>query len=160
MRISYKQALLFPAFASSFLLTTAFWFEIVEGLYPCKLCILQRWPHAFVIAIAFFGIISLKKNWMVLLIALSSVSSGLIGLYHSGVEQRWWSGPYGCSNLLNHENNIQNLTTLLLETPVVKCDEIAWSLMGISMAGWNSLASFCITIFAFLCWRKLIIAKV
>ena len=153
MKISYKQTLIFSALASSILLGSAFWFEIVAGLSPCKLCILQRWPHALLIMIAFIGIVYIKKNWILLLIVLSAITSGLIGFYHSGVEQGWWAGPSGCGIQSNSENNIHNLTTLLLETPVVKCNEIAWSLMGISMAGWNTIASFCITIFAFLSWK-------
>ncbi len=155
MQISYKQALILSTLASFGLLAGAFWFEIIVGLPPCNLCIWQRWPHAIIIAIAGIGLVAIKQNWMLLLIALSAISTALIGLYHSGVEQGWWSGPSGCSIQLNSDTDISSLTTSLLEMPVVKCDEIAWSLMGISMAGWNSIASFAIAVFACLCWKKL-----
>ena len=155
MQISYKQALILSALASFCILAGAFWFEIIVGLSPCDLCIWQRWPYAIIIAIAGISLVAIKQNWTLLLIALSAISTALIGLYHSGVEQGWWSGPSGCSNQLNSDTDISSLTTSLLELPVVKCDEIAWSLMGISMAGWNSIASFSIAIFAFLCWKKL-----
>ena len=155
MQISYKQALILSALASFGLLAAAFWFEIIVGLPPCNLCIWQRWPHAIIIAIAGIGLVAIKQNWMLLLIVLSAIITALFGLYHSGVEQGWWSGPSGCSNQLNSDTDISSLTTSLLEMPVVKCDEIAWSLMGISMAGWNSIASFAIAVFAFLCWKKL-----
>ena len=155
MQISYKQALLFPALASFGLLAGAFWFEIIIGLPPCNLCILQRWPHVCIIAIAFIGNIATKQNWLLLLIALSAVSTSLIGLYHVGVEQNWLSGPSGCNNQLSSDLDISSFTTSLLEMPVVKCDEITWSLLGISMAGWNSILSVFIAIFAFLCWKKL-----
>ncbi|MCH1427789.1 MAG: disulfide bond formation protein B [Alphaproteobacteria bacterium] len=155
MQISYKLALILSTLASFGLLAGAFWFEIIVGLPPCNLCIWQRWPHAIIIAIAGIGLVAIKQNWMLLLIALSAISTALIGLYHSGVEQGWWSGPSGCSNQLNSDTDISSLTTSLLEMPVVKCDEIAWSLMGISMAGWNSIASFAIAVFACLCWKKL-----
>lgn len=155
MQISYKQALILSALASTGLLAGAFSFEIIVGLPPCNLCIWQRWPHAIIIAIAVIGLIAIKQNWILLLIVLSAISTGLIGLYHSGVEQEWWSGPSGCSNQMNSYKDISSLTTSLLEMPVVKCDEIAWSLMGISMAGWNSIGSFSIAIFAFLCWKIL-----
>jgi len=154
LQISYKQALLFPALASFGLLAGAFWFEIIIGLPPCNLCILQRWPHAIVIAIAFIGLFALKQKWMLLLVALSAISTSLIGLYQVGVEQKWFSGPSGCSNQLNSTSDISSLTNSLLEMPVVKCDEITWSLMGISLAGWNSISSLSIAIFAFLYWRK------
>ena len=155
MKFSYKQALLLPALASFGLLAAAFWFEIIVGLPPCNLCILQRWPHVIIIAIGFIGHVAIKQNWMLLLIALSAISTSLIGLYHVGVEQRWLSGPSGCSNQLNSDSDISSVTNSLLEMPVVKCDEITWSLMGISMAGWNSILSVSIAIFAFLCWKKL-----
>lgn len=155
MQISYKLALILSTLASFGLLAGAFWFEIIVGLPPCNLCIWQRWPHAIIIAIAGIGLVAIKQNWILLLIALSAISTALIGLYHSGVEQGWWSGPSGCSNQLNSDTDISSLTTSLLEMPVVKCDEIAWSLMGISMAGWNSIASFAIAVFACLCWKKL-----
>ncbi len=93
---------------------------------------------------------------MLLLMALSAVSTSLIGLYHVGVEQGWLSGPSGCSNQLNSDSEISRVTTSLLEMPVVKCDEITWSLLGVSMAGWNSILSFSIATFAFLCWKKLL----
>lgn len=155
MQISYKLALILSTLASFGLLAGAFWFEIIVGLPPCNLCIWQRWPHAIIIAIAGIGLVAIKQNWMLLFIALSAISTALIGFYHSGVEQGWWSGPSGCSNQLNSDTDISSLTTSLLEMPVVKCDEIAWSLMGISMAGWNSIASFAIAVFACLCWKKL-----
>jgi disulfide bond formation protein DsbB len=155
LQISYKLALILSTLASFGLLAGAFWFEIIVGLPPCNLCIWQRWPHAIIIAIAGIGLVAIKQNWMLLFIALSAISTALIGLYHSGVEQGWWSGPSGCSNQLNSDTDISSLTTSLLEMPVVKCDEIAWSLMGISMAGWNSIASFAIAVFACLCWKKL-----
>ncbi len=155
MQISYKQALILSALASFGLLAGAFFFEIIVGLPPCNLCIWQRWPHAIIIAISGVGLVAFKRNWILLLIALSAISTGLIGLYHSGVERGWWSGPSGCSNQFNPDLDISMLTTSLLEMPVIKCDEIAWSLMGISMAGWNSIGGFSIAIFAFLCWKKL-----
>ncbi len=155
MQISYKKALILSALASFGLLAGAFWFENIVGLPPCKLCIWQRWPHAVIIAISFIGLVTIKQNWMILLITPSAISTGLIGLYHAGIEQGWWSGPSGCSNQLNPDADISSLTNSLLEMPTVKCDEIAWSLMGISMAGWNSIASFSIAIFAFHCWKKL-----
>ena len=36
---------------------------------------------------------------------------------------------------------VEELRAALLQQPVVRCDEIAWSLFGISMAGWNFLLS-------------------
>ncbi len=105
------------------------------------------------------GLSILNKTWMLLLISLSAIVTGIIGFYHTGIEQGWWSGPLGCSSQFGSETDISNLTTLLLETPVVKCDEIVWSLFNISMAGWNSLVSFFIAIFSFFSWVHIINSK-
>ena len=155
MEISYNKALFFSGLASLSLLTGAFSLEIFADLEPCKLCIWQRWPHAFIVFMAISGFGIIKKNWMLLLICLFAIITGIIGYYHAGVEQGWWHGPVGCSNRLGSEMDISSLTTLLLETPLVKCDEIVWSLFGISMAGWNSIISFCIALFSLFCWHHL-----
>jgi disulfide bond formation protein DsbB len=105
-----------------------------------------------IIAIMLIGLSILNKTWILLLISLSAIVTGSIGFHHTGIEQGWWSGPTGCSSQFGSETNISTLTKLLLETPVVKCDEIVWSLFNISMAGWNSLVSFFIAIFSFFSW--------
>ena len=159
MEISFRQALLFSGVISFFLLASAITFEFFYDLAPCKLCIWQRWPHVIIIAIMLLGLSILNKTWVLLLISLSAIVTGIIGFYHTGIEQGWWSGPLGCSNQFESETDISNLTTLLLETPVVKCDEIVWSLFNISMAGWNSLVSFFIAIFSFFSWVHIINKK-
>ncbi len=159
MDISFRQALLFSGVISFFLLASAITFEFFYDLAPCKLCIWQRWPHVIIIAIMLLGLSILNKTWILLLISLSAIVTGIIGFYHTGIEQGWWLGPSGCSSQFGSETDISNLTTLLLETPVVKCDEIVWSLFNISMAGWNSLVSFFIAIFSFFSWVQIINRK-
>ena len=159
MEISFRQALLFSGLISFSILASAISFEFFFDLAPCKLCIWQRWPHVIIIAIMILGLSILNKTWILLLISLSAIVTGIIGFYHTGIEQGWWSGPLGCSNQFESETDISNLTTLLLETPVVKCDEIVWSLFNISMAGWNSLVSFFIAIFSFFSWVHIINRK-
>jgi len=67
-----------------------------------------------------------------------------IALYHVGVEQAWWAGPSGCSSNLD-TSDLASLTDALLAAPMVKCDEIAWSFIGLSMAGWHMLASLALS---------------
>ena len=159
MDIAFRQTLLFSGLTSFSLLASAISFEFFYDLVPCKLCVWQRWPHVIIIAITLVGLSILNKTWILLLISLSAIVTGIIGLYHTGIEQGWWSGPLGCSSQFGSETDISNLTTLLLETPVVKCDEIVWSLFNISMAGWNSLVSFFIAIFSFFSWVHIINRK-
>ena len=75
---------------------------------------------------------------------MAALITAAIGLYHVGVEQLWWDGPSGCSSQLNTNLDLSSLTDTLLATPVIRCDEIAWQLFGISMAGWNMLLSLAI----------------
>ena len=70
--------------------------------------------------------------------ALSSVS---IAGYHAGVEWQLWAGPGGCTAVLNTGTDAADLVDSLLATPVVRCDDVPWSLFGLSMAGWNMLLS-------------------
>jgi disulfide bond formation protein DsbB len=155
VRITLKQAVLFCGLISFTLLASAFWFEYFVGLYPCKLCIWQRWPHAAILVLALAGFTIFRSRWVLLLIAVSAMITGIIGLYHAGVEQGLWQGPSGCTNQLNSTADISSLTEALLAMPVVKCDEIVWSLIGISMAGWNSIASFGLAVLALAFWQKL-----
>lgn len=135
------------ALASASLLIAALGFEHLGGLVPCQLCLWQRWPHLVVIT----SVAGLIRHWPAGALAvagLAAFTSAAIGLYHFGVEQKFWSGPAGCSAGLDIGGDIASLTDKLLAAPVVRCDEIAWSLFGLSMAGWNMLASLFIALAA------------
>ena len=75
--------------------------------------------------------------------------TAIIASYHVGVEQQLWQGPTSCSGALN-SMSASDLLDSLLATPVVRCDEIAWSFANISMAGWNMLFSSGLACFALL----------
>ena len=135
--------------ASLMLLLGAFAFEYIGGLAPCKLCIWQRWPHALVIVCAGIGLARTDKRLWLTGTALSALTTSGIGLYHLGVEQKWWSGPSGCSSQMGSNLDLSELTDSLLAMPVVKCDEVAWELLGLSMAGWNMVLSAGIALIAF-----------
>ena len=71
-----------------------------------------------------------------------------LAFYHVGVEQKYWPGPNSCSNASIEGLTTDQLLDQIMSAPIVRCDEIAWELIGISMAGWNVLISFCL----FLIW--------
>ncbi len=125
---------------SAGLLLGAFAFQYLGGLAPCKMCIWQRWPHGLVIVIGLAAY--LTENRMLAIIAgLVVLIGAAIGFYHAGVEQAWWEGPSTCTS-----GSIQGLTTeqlmeQILNAPLVRCDEIAWSMLGLSMAAWNGVIS-------------------
>ncbi len=135
---AHRLALL--AAAGSFaLLVGAFFFQAI-GYAPCKMCLWQRWPHAVAIALGLV-LILLPNRLLMLLGALAAAVTAGIGMFHVGVEQKWWEGPSDCTG--GGLGNLSGADLLSTETldRVVMCDEIAWSLLGISMPGWNALIS-------------------
>ena len=151
---SKQQILFLCGLASAALLTAAFGFEYLGGLAPCKLCLWQRWPHAGVIIFCLMGTTGvLRSGPAFLMIALCAGVTAIIASYHVGVEQQLWQGPTSCSGVLN-SMSASDLLDSLLATPVVRCDEIAWSFANISMAGWNTLFSSGLACFALLAYRK------
>ena len=151
---SKQQILFLCGLASAALLTAAFGFEYLGGLAPCKLCLWQRWPHAGVIVLCLMGMTgALRSGPAFLMIALFAAVTAIIASYHVGVEQQLWQGPASCSGALN-SMSASDLLDSLLATPVVRCDEIAWSFANISMAGWNMLFSSGLACFALLAYRK------
>lgn len=122
------------------LLGGAYAFQHLGGLPPCKMCLWQRWPHAAAILIGIVAL-ALRENRLALLGAIAAFTTGGIGLFHAGVEQKWWDGPNSCTSSSNAGLSTEELLDKILAAPVVRCDDIAWDLLGISMAGWNGIIS-------------------
>lgn len=128
------------------LIAGAWFFELVWGLRPCKLCLEQRLPHYAAIGLAAAGLVlarSVRLRWLVLLglAALMAWSTGL-GIYHSGVEWGWFAGPSDCGGRAAPvAAGVQDFMKQLETTRVVSCTEAAWRLLGLSLAGWNAIAS-------------------
>jgi disulfide bond formation protein DsbB len=131
------------------LLGGAFLFQLA-GYAPCAMCLWQRWPHALAIVFggALLALIAAGRATPAVRTALATAGglaaavTGGIGAFHAGVEQRWWDGPSACSGGgggLSGLSGADLLSTEIADT-VVMCDEIVWQ-MGLSMAGWNAVAS-------------------
>ena len=148
-----RTAVILCGAASAALLLAAFGFEYLGGLAPCKLCLWQRWPHAAVVVVSLIGLAGLRPAAALSLIVLSAALTAGIAGYHVGVEQQLWAGPASCSSSLEG-GSAAALLDSLLATPVVRCDEVAWSFAGLSMAGWNMVISAGLAGFAFAAWRK------
>ena len=144
----FNKVILSLVICSASVLIAAVYFQYVIGLAPCKLCVWQRFPHVFAIII---GALILFNPKFKLVGSLSALIAILVGTslagYHAGIEAKFWPGPKTCSGLMN----IKELTPELflqkiLTTKVIRCDEIPWSFLNISMAGWNLVISFFLTI--------------
>jgi disulfide bond formation protein DsbB len=130
---------------------TALLSQYVGGLYPCELCLAERWPYYIAIAVAAVALLVFPRfavQWIGLLALIFLVSAGL-GAYHVGVEQGWIAGPTACTGgNTGVAKTAEDLLKLLQQQQVVRCDEIQWSLAGISLAGWNVVASLLLLVFA------------
>ena len=139
--LSPRHGLIICTMMSALLLTGALLFEYVGGMPPCTLCIWQRWVHATVILGALSGLILLPRRTALILTAGLALISTVIASYHAGVEWKFWPGPAACTNSIASGSSSADMVEALLATPVVRCDDVPWSLFGLSMAGWNALLS-------------------
>lgn len=126
-------------------LGTAFASEVWGGLKPCILCIYQRYVYG---AAFLIGLAGLALSSRPALVRLSLWLAGLtflvgvaIAFFHVGVEQHWWRGTADChAPVIDPNLSVDALRQQLLNTDFVPCDQIPWSLFGISMAGYNTAA--------------------
>ena len=113
--------------------------QYLGGLHPCEMCYWQRWPHGAAIALAAIAFTapaeSTRARTLTLLAALAVAVSGAIGVYHAGVELGVFEGLTACT--ATGPATLQDI----LSTPLVRCDQVQWSFLGISMAGWNAVLS-------------------
>jgi len=135
-----QRAALGAAAGSAALLLAAFAFQHLGGLAPCPLCIWQRWPHALALGLG-IALLAAPVRGLALLGALAMLAGAGIALYHAGIEQGWWTGPATCVAPDVQGLTPEELLERILEAPIVRCDEIAWRFLGLSMAAWNGLAS-------------------
>ena len=143
---------------SAVLLLGAYGFQYIGGLQPCVLCIYQRLPHLAILLLTLAAILLVSRPPATLLLSLLAglvllASAGIAG-YHVGVEQKWWEGPADCQASGTAET-VAALRAQLLEKPVARCDEVPWSLFGVSMAGYNMLISAAMGFFAIRTTRKI-----
>ena len=137
----------FPIFVlvvSAAVLGSAFVSQYWGGLAPCELCLLQRWPWIAAIVISLIAIIVASRSvlrWVALLLVMVFAVGSALALYHVGVEKHWFAGPDACTGAATAADTVEALRARILGQMPVRCDEPAWSLWGISLAGWNLLAS-------------------
>lgn len=113
--------------------------QYLGGLYPCEMCMWQRWPHyaAIVAALGSFAIRPARVP-LIWLAALLIAVSGAIGAFHAGVEYGWWEGLTRCAT--NFGAGGMTLDSIM-NAPLIRCDVVPWDLFGISLAGWNAILS-------------------
>ena len=135
----------------------AWFFQYGLGLKPCPLCLEQRYAYYFAIPLA--AMVALGDHAgasrKVLIAALVAIALGMLwntglGVYHSGVEWKWWEGPQTCGGAPDDLRSAGGLLKQLETINVVRCDEAAWRFLGLSLAGYNALIS--LTLAAIAAW--------
>lgn len=133
-----RLAALVLALVSAAALIAAFALQYLADLAPCPLCVWQRYPHLAVIALGLVG-----WRWrpapMLALAALLLVGSTGLAAYHVGIEQGWWALPAGCVTGQG-ASSVEELRRMLADAPPT-CDQVSFTLVGLSLAGWNGVIS-------------------
>lgn len=140
----------------------AYYFQFFMKLAPCPLCLEQRIPYYVGIPLALivaFAAWRKAPGWLIglgfaALAIIFLVGAGL-GVYHAGIEWKFWPGPTECSGPLGQLGGGGGLLEQIQTTSVVRCDEAAWRLLGISLAGYNVLISLFLAAQAVSCARRL-----
>jgi disulfide bond formation protein DsbB len=125
-----------------------YFFQYVMHLPPCPLCLEQRQPYYFCVPLAallFFGANRGASN-KVMIAGFSAIAAFMLwdcglAVYHAGVEWKWWQGPIDCSGPIDKFGSASDIFKRLDHISVVRCDEVSWRFLGLSLAGWNVLVS-------------------
>lgn len=147
--------LLFLASAATLLGALAF--QYIGDFDPCVLCVYQRWPYLVVAGLCVLAWVvkPLTRSALFACGTVFVVSTGL-GAYHVGIEQGWVAGTVACG-ASGSATTVNELRSQIMNAPATRCDEIAWSLFGISLAGYNLLVSLALAVLSWvagLCWKN------
>lgn len=142
---SLSKARLIAVLLPLLLLGGALGSQYFGGLFPCEMCYWQRWPHEAAIVFGAFAVaLALRheagSRALTILAGIAILVSGAIGLFHAGVEYRWWEGLTTCSTTAIGGSS-DDILADIMATPLVRCDQPQWSLFGISLAGFNAIFS-------------------
>jgi len=156
MVLTYSDPLQSPAYrtgwavliAATAVILLALAFEYVGHYEPCALCLKQRYAYYAAMPALFLALVlvAAQRSAMAALIfgavALAFVANAGLGVYHAGVEWKFWPGPETCAATPKGlSTDAGNLLNQLKTIRVARCDEAPWSFMGLSFAGWNVVIS-------------------
>jgi disulfide bond formation protein DsbB len=136
-------------------LAGAWFFELVLDIRPCPLCLEQRYAYYLAVPLGLVLAFAASRRaprpvllagFAVLLLA--ALANAWLGGYHAGVEWQFWQGPTDCSGPLVNLGSAGNLLERLDTVKVVRCDEVQWRFLGLSLAGYNVLISLAMALIA------------
>jgi disulfide bond formation protein DsbB len=153
---SYPRNAATPALAASLAimaiaaatLAGAWFFQLVLEILPCPLCLEQRYAYYFAVPFAALVAIAAARGAPrplllagLAILALAVLANAWLGSYHAGVEWGLWKGPTDCTGQIGNFGSAGNLLERLDTVKVVRCDEVQWRFLGLSLAGYNVLIS-------------------
>jgi len=129
-------------------LAGAWFFQLVLDIRPCPLCLEQRYAYYLAIPLgALVALAAARDAPRTLLMAglailgLAALGNAWLGAYHAGVEWHFWQGPTDCTGPVGNLGSASNLLERLDTVKVIRCDEVQWRFLGLSLAGYNVLIS-------------------
>lgn len=134
-------------FAAVAVILVALAFEYIGGYAPCPLCLQQRYAYYAAIPILFVALVLVAADRHALAtvlflgVAAGFLANAGLGVFHAGVEWKFWAGPDTCATAQGLSTSAGGLLERLETTRVVRCDEAAWRFLGLSFAGWNVVTS-------------------
>lgn len=150
----HQSAPFLAAAASLAILATAYGFEHIGGYPPCELCWWQRYIYMLAAPLGLVGYWlqtagragAMFGRFIAGTLAMVFLVGAGIAAYHTGVEQKWWAGPQGCS-ASQMPDSLDQMLKNLMAARIIRCDEAPWSLFGISMAGYNLILSLGLAVY-------------
>ena len=147
-------AALIVAVVGGLTIAGAWFFQLVIKLSPCPMCLEQRWPYYIGIPLALIVALAAWKKAPrgVVVLGLAALAALMLwgaymGVFHAGVEWKWWVGPTECSGTPQF-GGAGGLLNRLQDINITRCDEAAWRFLGISLAGYNAIISAALAIVA------------
>ena len=128
-------------------ITAALAFEYFGGYPPCPLCLQERYAYYFAVPVSAIAFLLAQGHGarfariLLLLIAVAFLANAVTGIYHSGIEWKWWQGPSTCAGGTPIEWGEGGLAQELENVQVIRCDEAPWRFLMLSFAGWSALIS-------------------
>jgi disulfide bond formation protein DsbB len=153
---SHTPIAFFLAIAMLVVVGSALAFQHIGGYIPCKLCYEQRLPYYFGAPLMLVAFVASLRHRNPLLVRGLLVVGGLLmsyglylGVYHSGVEWGWWPGPTDCGMVAAPSSSAGTLLDDINKVVPPSCDKAALRILGLSLAGWNAIASLVLAVIAF-----------
>ena len=126
----------------------AWFFQLVLDILPCPMCLEQRYAYYTIIPLSALVALGAAKGAPrplliagLVVIALIAAGNSVFGIYHAGVEWKFWQGPTDCTGPVVDFGKAGSLLEQLDKVKVIRCDEVQWRFLGISLAGYNALIS-------------------